>query len=171
VGDLVFKKYGDEVVISRKPDMGSVVATPAQEATRERFKQATLYGKMVMADPDSKAVYEAAAKAKGQPVFSLTVADFFHAPSVDEVDLSGYSGAPGDVIRIRASDDFEVAAVQVSLADASGAILEEGAATMQNGLWLYNATTTVQPGTTVRLTVSASDRPGSVTTHQEETTI
>ena len=43
---------------------------------------------MVMADAETKAVYEEAARAKGRPVFSLTVADFFHAPSVDEVDVS-----------------------------------------------------------------------------------
>lgn len=163
VGDLVFKRYGDEVVISRKPDTSDIEPTPAQQATRERFRQATLYGKLVMADPDSKALYEAAAKAKGLPVFSLTVADFFNAPSVDEVDLSGYGGAPGDVINIIASDDFEVAGVQVSLADSDGALLEEGAAVAQNGLWIYTATTAVTSGTTVRLTINASDRPGSVT--------
>jgi len=47
---------------------------------------------MVLADPVTKAIYEAEAKAKGQPVFSLTIADFFNAPSVDEVDPSIDSG-------------------------------------------------------------------------------
>lgn len=166
VGDLVFKRYGDEVVISRKPDLSGVEPTAAQQATRDRFKQATLYGKMVMADPESKALYEAAAKAKGLPVFSLTVADFFNAPSVDEVDLAGYSGAVGDEIVVQASDDFAVAGVQVSLADDGGSLIEAGEAVEtppRSGRWVYTATAAVAPGATVRITVTAMDRPGSVT--------
>jgi hypothetical protein len=89
VGDLVFKRYGEKVIISRKSDLERREPTTAQ---REQFRQAAFYGKMVMADAATKAIYEEAAKAKGQPVFSLTVADFFTAPSVDEVDLSGYAG-------------------------------------------------------------------------------
>jgi hypothetical protein len=80
VGDLVFKRYGDETIISRKADMSGVEATPAQMAVRERFREAALYGKMVMADAETKALYVDAAKAKGKPVFSLTIADFFNAP-------------------------------------------------------------------------------------------
>src|SRR3989304_4641305 len=87
VGDLVFKRYGDKIVLARKPDMEGQTPTEAQLAHRERFREAAVYGKMVMADPAAKAVYDEAAKAKGQPVFSLTLADFFNAPSVDEIDL------------------------------------------------------------------------------------
>jgi len=54
------------------------------------------------------------------------VADFFNAPSVDQVDLSGYSGAAGDVIHIRANDDFDVATVAVDLRKGS-ATLESSA--------------------------------------------
>jgi len=60
-------------VISRKPDVEGREPTPAQAAQRERSRrgQATVYGKMVMADPEAKAIYEEAAAArKGKPVFS-----------------------------------------------------------------------------------------------------
>lgn len=53
VGDLVFKRYGDEVIISRKPDMEGVEPTEAQLAAQGRFREAALYGKMVMADPST----------------------------------------------------------------------------------------------------------------------
>jgi hypothetical protein len=128
VGDLVFKRYGDEVVISRKADPTGKPPSEAQLAHRERFREAALYGKLVMADPERKALYEEEAAAKGQPVFSLTLADFFNAPSVDEVDLSGYAGQVGDAIVIRAHDDFDVAGVSVTLTEAGGAALESGAA-------------------------------------------
>ncbi len=70
-----------------------------------------------MADPEKKEIYEQAAKVKGKPLFSLTVADFFNAPVVDEVDLSSYSGAEGDTITIRAYDDFKVARLLVAVSD------------------------------------------------------
>ena len=171
VGDLVFKRYGEGVVISRKPDFEGREWTEAQLAARERFRQAALYGKMVMADPEAKAVYEEAAKAKGKPVFSLTVADFFNAPSVDEVDLSGYAGAVGDEIVIRASDDFDVVGVSVALTDAEGNAIESGEAAEtapNSGRWVYTATAAVSTGTTVRIAVTATDRPGGAAAAEEE---
>jgi hypothetical protein len=171
VGDLVFKRYEDEVVISRKPDYEGREWTEAQLAHRERFRQAALYGGMVMADPEAKALYVEAAKAKGQPVFSLTVADFFNAPSVDEVDLSGYAGAVGDPIVIRASDDFDVVGVHVALTGADGNPIESGEAVetpANSGRWVYTATAAVGTGTTVRIAVTATDRPGGVAEAEEE---
>jgi len=163
VGDLVFKNYSGEVIVSRKPEMEGREPTQAQAAQREQFRQAAFYGKMVMADAAAKAVYEEAAKAKGQPVFSLTVADFFNAPSVDEVDLSAYTGNVGDPIAIRASDDFAVSSVNVAVTKADGAAIEEGPASEtppKSGRWLYRATAAVPTGTTVKIAVTAKDRPG-----------
>jgi len=171
VGDLVFKRYGEEVVISRPPDFEGLEPTEAQVAVRERFRQAALYGKIVMADPETKAIYEEAAKARGKPVFSLTVADFFNAPSVDEVDVSGYTGAVGDELVIRASDDFDVVGLDVALTDAEGNPIESGAAVetpANSGRWVYKATAAVPTGTTVRIAVTATDRPGGVAEAKEE---
>jgi len=126
---------------------------------------------MVLADPVTKAIYDQAAKAKGQPVFSLTIADFFHAPSVDEVDVSGYAGRAGDAIVIRAHDDFDVTAVTVAVTKADGSAVESGAATEtppNSGRWLYAATVAVPTGTSVKITVTATDRPGHTGTKQVE---
>ena len=163
VGDLVFKRYGDEVVITRKPDMSNIVPSPAQLAHRERFRQATVYGKLVLADPDAKAFYEQAADAKGTPVLALTVADFFNAPSVDEIDLSSYHGQAGDPISVLAHDDFQVQQVQVEMSNGAGNTLESGLAVQTppaSGRWLYTASSEVAPGETVRIAVTAVDRPG-----------
>jgi len=163
VGDLVFKRYGDEVVISQKPDMSNRELSQAQLAAQDRFRQAAMYGKVVMADPETKALYEETAGAKGKPVFSLTVADFFNAPSVDEVDLSAYAGAVGDEIAIMASDDFDVLSVEVALSDDAGSPIESGPAvemSADSGRWVYTVTADVETGTTVRIAVTAEDRPG-----------
>jgi hypothetical protein len=131
---------------------------------REDFRLATVYGKAVMADPATKAEYTAKAKAKGTPVFALAVADFFHAPAVDEIDLSHYTGQPGETIHIRASDDFEVAGVSVAIHNASGTVLEQGAAVAGADGWNYTATTSLPTGQTVSIDVTATDRPGNKTT-------
>lgn len=174
VGDLVFRRYGDEVVISRTPDREGIEPTAAQLAHQDRFREAALYGKMALADPETKTLYEEAAKAKGKPVFSLTVADFFNAPSVDEVDVSGYSGAAGDEIVVRARDDFQVTAVAVALTDAEGNAIENGDAVEtppDSSRWVYTATAAVATGTTVRIGVMATDRPGGTGAAEESTTV
>ena len=174
VGELVFKRSGDQVIISRKADLSEHEATEAQLAVRERFRQATLYGKMILADPDTRQLYEAAAKSKGKPVFSLTIADFFNAPSVDEVDMANYTGKAGDSIVVKAHDDFQVAGVTVSLSDADGTAIESGEALQSppnSGRWVYTATTTIATGTQVRVLVTATDRPGGTGSSEAQKTI
>ncbi len=162
VGELVFKRYGEEEVVTRAPDLSGRDPTPKQEAVRSRFKLAALYGKTALADPQSKALYEAAAKEKGLSLFALAVADFFHEPAVQEVDLSAYSGKVGERIGIQASDDFEVAGVEVAIRNAEGAVLEKGPAA-RNGsdtAWTYTTTTEIPSGQSVSIEVTATDRPG-----------
>lgn len=174
IGDLVFKRYGDEVVISRKADMSGRTPSAAQLAHQERFREAAMYGRMVMADPESKALYVDAAKAKGKPVYALMVADFFNAPSVDVVDVSGYSGAVGDEIVVMASDDFDVAEVQVALTTGDGTSIEAGAAVetpVNSGRWVYTTTVATVTGTAVRIAVTAVDRPGSMDSEEVDVTV
>jgi hypothetical protein len=164
MGNVVFRKYHDEVIMAQVPDMSGVTPTAKQAAHRGRFKLGVLYGRTVLADPVKKAIYEATAKAKGIPVFALTVADFMRAPVVDQVDLSAYTGKAGETIRITASDDFEVAGVGVAIHDTAGAVLEQGAATLADGVWNYVTTANLPPGQQVSIEVTATDRPGPKTT-------
>ncbi|MFZ1043905.1 MAG: hypothetical protein WAN58_21595 [Anaerolineales bacterium] len=164
VGDLVFKHYGDGVIVGRKPDRSGVQPTDAQLQHQERFRQAVLYGQLVMADPEKKALYAEAAKASGKPLFSLTIADFFNTPAVDEVDVSAYAGEVGNPIAVRAHDDFAVVSVHVSITKFSGEAIESGKAVqtpLNSPRWTYTATATVPQGTAVRIAVTASDRPGA----------
>jgi hypothetical protein len=54
-----------------------------------------------------KAAYAAKAK-KGWTAYNAAVADFLNAPDIDTIDLSGYTGQPGDPIRIIVTDDYKV---------------------------------------------------------------
>lgn len=169
-GDIVFRAYGRDTVISRRPGPSGLPPTPGQEAQRVRFRDASFYGRVVMEDPLARAFYEAIAKRRNQPVFSVIVGDFLNAPVVDEIDVSAYAGAIGDPVVVRAHDDVEVVGVQVTLTDAAGTELETGPATADEWRWRYVAQTAVASGTTVTVTAVATDRPGNTGSESVEVT-
>jgi len=162
---LVYRNIRGKVIASRKPDTSNVVYSENQIAQRERFKQAAAYGKAALANPAVRALYEAAAKEKDMPLFAVTIADFFNAPVVSNVDVLEYHGQVGDLISILARDDFGVASVHVSITDSDngGNMLESGNAVEtapDSGEWIYTATAAVPAGTEVKVNVVATDRPG-----------
>lgn len=128
----------------------------AQLQARDRFKLAAAYARSTTPD----AVYEQAARESGWTPFIVMMADYLRPPQVDTINLSGYHGAAGDAITIGASDDLAVTAVNVAIRNAALSVLEEGAATLLNGMWVYNATTARTSGQTVTITATAVDRPG-----------
>lgn len=160
VGDLVFREVRGSTVLSRKPDRSAKPPTEAQEAQRERFREASFYGKAVLADPDARAFYEALAEKRKKPVFSIAIADFLNAPTVKGIDADAYTGATGDPIVVRAHDDVEVTAVAVTLYDGETE-LESGPATLDEWRWVYEAQTDVASGTDVTISAQATDRPGN----------
>ncbi|MBN1303324.1 MAG: hypothetical protein JXA13_02735 [Anaerolineales bacterium] len=166
IGDLVFKRYRGRVIVARKPDLSNIEPSPAQLAQRELFRQAALYGKLALADSQLHSLYEQAAAEKGLPVFALTVADYFHAPEIDEIDLQAYNGNVGEEIVVYAHDNVAVNQVQVSLRDENDQLMENGLATEEpagSGRWVYSALTQAPYRATVRVVVTASDLPGGAT--------
>ena len=169
-GNLVFKKLRDREYMARMPDLSGQVVTDAQKVVREKFRRASWYGKTVMADDQTRKLYEEVAKSRKQPLMSLIMQDFLRDPRIDEVDLSAYSGQSGEKIYVRASDDFKVAAVHVAIARESGEPIESGAAVTTDGdpgRWLYTTTASAPPGTPVKIQVSVTDRPGHTVTQTE----
>lgn len=144
-----------------KPDMSGVEPTQAQAEQRVRFKQAVKYSKSVLADLETRAIYESASEQKGVPAFALRVADFLNLPSIDEVDLSAYQRQVGNPITIIASDDFGVVNVQVKLTNPQGVTIENGDAieySTDTGNWIYTTTAAVPAGAVVGIQVIAKDR-------------
>jgi hypothetical protein len=54
IGDLVFKKYQDGVVVGRRADRDGLVPSPSQTTHREQFRRASAYGKQACANPALK---------------------------------------------------------------------------------------------------------------------
>jgi len=68
VGDLVFKHYGDAVVVGSKPDRSGVSRRRHNCNTRSAFARRALWTNGD-GDPEKKALYAEAAKASGKPLF------------------------------------------------------------------------------------------------------
>jgi hypothetical protein len=163
IGDLVFRRRAGQVVVSRKADISGRVLSAGQLNHMERFRQATFYAKASLADSSVRPIYETLAKTKDKPAFALAVGDYLNAPSVDAIDLAGYTGKAGEKIVIRASDDIEVIAVSVAIRDSKG-VVEQGSAAFEQGYWRYTTQTAVDLAAgSVAVDVTAVDRPGNKT--------
>jgi hypothetical protein len=168
IGDLlVFRQRDGKTIVSKMPEQPKQ-ASEKQTETRKRFQQATIYAKIAVAQPETKDRYAGEAKKrKGITAYNVAVADFFNAPDIETVDLSAYTGAPGDEIRVIASDDFAVKSVHVQINASDGSPVEEGDAVNSAGnLWIYAATQKNAGLGGAKITVSASDLPGNITTEE-----
>src|ERR1019366_3669425 len=87
-------------------------------------------------------------------------------PVINDVDLSGYSGNAGELIRIEAVDDFGLTSVMLTIAELDGSLVEYGAAVLEpsSSKWLYQAQVTVRFGQTLILHVTAVDHPANSVT-------
>jgi hypothetical protein len=163
IGDLlVFRQRAGKTVVAKMPTISNKV-TEAQLAQRRKFQRAVLYAGGVAADPVQSAAYAGKTKP-GQTFRNLAIADYLHAPDIEMIDLSGYHGVPGDVIRIEVTDDFAVREVKVVITNSDGAPVEEGFATPEpTGYeWTYTATAANDELSGDRIEVFASDTPGNI---------
>lgn len=161
VGDIVLKRYGDRVIVSKKPDMSRRKLSEKQRAHHERFRRGAAYGRMVRDTPELAAVYAPVAEERGQAVYHVALRDAMHEPVIEEVDLSAFSAQSGGTIAVRATDDFEVVRVEVDLVDESGDVVSKLEADRQGDEWLCTAEPTA--GTLTAVRVRAFDRPGNRT--------
>ena len=76
IDEWVFKRYGDKLVVTRRPRMGKVVWSPAQLAHREKVRASGAFYRSVLADPKLKQRYQAIAKKKGIPLSAVTLVEF-----------------------------------------------------------------------------------------------
>lgn len=168
---LVFRQSFGKTYVSAAPVISDREPTEGQQEQRLRFQEAVFYAKAAILDPVSKTAYQAVAQKRQRSAYSVAVADYFHAPAIKEVDLGAYTGAAGDPISIKVTDDFKVKWVTVEIYQSDGTLLEQGAAVESpDGLsWVYTATVENSSREGDRIVVKASDLPGNVS--EKETSL
>lgn len=163
-GSMVFRSYGEETIVSVTPTK-TTEPTDKQKVVRERFLLATIYAKTALKDESIRALYQAKADTtSSKSSYLVAVTDFFHAPNIDDIIVSEYTGAVGSKIKVRAYDDFRVEAVKVEIYNPDGTLVEQGPAVpMETGLhWEYIATQDNPQVTGSRVVVKATDLPGNL---------
>lgn len=166
VGDyMVFRQVGNQTIVSTTPEHSGEVSDK-QRVVRERFLMATIYAKSAIQDPVLKEQYEAkASQSKYRSGYHAAVADYLHAPVVQEIDIDSYTGSAGSKIRIRVYDVFKVQAVKVEIYKQDGSLLEQGQAEGDtNPLdWYYTTTVDNAQMAGTRIVIKAVDCPGNMT--------
>ena len=164
IGDLlVFRQKDGKTIVSKTPER-SEDWSEKQIAQRRRFKTGVIYAKGATVAPETQDIYTAVAAKKKKAPYHVAVADFLNVPEIENVDLSKYTGTPGDIIKVTASDDVMVKSVHISISNDDGSLVEEGDAVADASgyIWTYTA---VQENDNLdgdKIVVSVSDLPGNV---------
>jgi len=131
--------------------------TEAQMNWQEKFRDASVYAK----GAKDNIVYVEKAKDTPLTSYNVAMADWFHAPEIQELDVSAWHREAGQVIRIKAVDDVQVTQVSVVITNPGGVVLEQGAAVQAEGAWwTYTTTATAPEGP--RIVATARDLPGNI---------
>ncbi|MGC3947019.1 MAG: hypothetical protein QM762_21295 [Chryseolinea sp.] len=142
-GALTYRRVGDRTIVAQKGKKREKLSAK-QEVQVASFTKASSYAKRALMKPEMKALYERGIDKKKHITNAYTVAiqDFLKPPVIHEIDTKDYSGEAGQLIRVRASDNFKVKSVTVSVANAEGEMVETGEALERGkkGLWRYTTT-------------------------------
>jgi len=166
VGDMVFYQ-ADGQNLSRAVGKVNSERSAKQGANESRFKQAQVYARAATADPIRKAAYQARCVGH-QNARNLAIRDFMIEPVIESLNLEGYTGKPAQPLRVRATDDFGVVQVQITIRDPQGNLIEEGLGQLNTDQkeWWYQSQAEVTPGQTVSVTAVAKDSPGNTVSYQ-----
>jgi hypothetical protein len=123
IGDLVFVRTKNGKVIVRHRPVRRTHSTAGELAGQSLLAQANVYVKRIRQEPDQYAVYQRAATLNGKRACDLAKADFYHPPVINDVDLSGYGGNTGEVIRVEAVDDFGLTSVMLTISELDGSLV------------------------------------------------
>ena len=161
VGSLIFYQSDGQSLFRTVPRVRPE-RTARQKANSSRFQAAQIYAGRALSDPALKAAYKAACRGHQNPR-NLAIRDALLAPVVESIDLDNYTGKPGQWVRVKATDDFRVVEVRVSLHGPASEFIEEGIAelSLDGSTWCYTTTTEVPAGQSVSVIAVAKDTPGN----------
>jgi hypothetical protein len=161
VGNMIFYEADGQNLSRTVPDV-TAERTEKQKANSGRFLAAQKYAAAALADPMLKAAYKAACRGHQNPR-NLAIRDAMRSPVVESIDLDGYAGKAGQIIVVKATDDFRVVEVKVSLRGPTGELLEEGMAELRSddGEWGYVTKSEVPSGQSVSVGAVGKDNPGN----------
>ncbi|ULQ52241.1 hypothetical protein [Flavihumibacter fluvii] len=158
----VRQRGGVEYIVNKPIRSKDRKPKPGEQKAWERFKNAENYAKRVIADPDLKKFYKRFIKG-AQTEYNMAISDAMENPSITGYDISGYTGMAGDILKVKATDNFRVAKVWCRIETSTGDLVEEGAAqpSATSDEWAYAATNKNQSLHDTVIIFTALDMPGN----------
>lgn len=166
---MVFRNRKGQITVSKRPCSPNM-RTPKQKVYSERFKEAAIYAKSVLADEEICKIYREKTLHPGKIInaYNLAIGDYMKGPVIEKVNPNEYTGRPGERIVVSATDNFEVREVTVEIRQRGGMLVEKGNAfPNENGMeWEYMTQLVNTQPTGSIVTAYAFDRPGNITTKE-----
>lgn len=164
IGKLLFRQVYGKTIVSKKPRLPKK-QSELQRTNRLKFKDASLWAKATVRDPERKAYYLRMAKKLKLPnAYTAAICDYMRKGEINKVDTRQYKGKAGDTIRVKASKkDFPVRTVKIILHNETGHVIESGKAVIKNGVFIYKTCTTLSAKIPITLNVKLSDHPSNIT--------
>ncbi len=161
---MVARQWKDgKITVSNMPASRRRIPAGQQEQMN-RFQSAVQYAKMMMGKPEMKAWYSQGITSNKNAAFRVAQTDFLNSPKIVYIRARGYTGKAGDLITIKATDDFRVTEVKVYIYNTEGKVLERGNAVnvrLKPFMWRYRSTLANPKVAGSMIKVLASDMPGN----------
>jgi len=167
---IVFRHWSGATFLAKAPIFSqSSAATEASVRNRQRFKEAVIYAKKVMNDPQLKQAYYSKRKPR-QTAYNRAVQDFFSAPVIQEFDLSNYTGEANSFIRVYATDGFRVNEVEVRIEDEQSQTVATGLAVQEENAdwWKFTVSEAHVRPVGGKVIATAYNLPGNETTKEAD---
>ncbi|ULQ55443.1 hypothetical protein KJS94_12400 [Flavihumibacter rivuli] len=138
--------------------------SPRKQRRLAKLKACLRFARFAMGDPHFRPYYTAAARKPCLP-FNMAFLDAYYAPAIPRIDITGYTGQPGDTLRIFATDNLMVYSVRVWIYDRHGLLLETGEAILPPDRkdWVYTVSAANRCIEETSIKVMAMDLPGNQT--------
>src|ERR1039457_1629745 len=119
----IFRTRNKKTFMSPYPDYSKIKWSKNQKAIRIHFREEMIWTRQTLSDPEKRKYYRKRAK-RGQSIWQAAMSDFLKKPGISLIDAGGYKGRKGDVIRIRAVDNFLVSSILITIINALGIEVE-----------------------------------------------
>lgn len=151
---LMFRRLRDgRTIVCARPDFSKRQLSGQQQDHHQRFREAAAYARTAA---KTQPRYAELAAGTMKTAYNIALSDWFHAPLIHAVEVRGGR------ICISASDNVQVAQVDVQVLDAQGNVLEQGEAVHTGGLW-WDYLPGTPPDAWGKFKVQVRDLAGNVT--------
>jgi hypothetical protein len=156
---FVYKTQSGKNLVTRKPTSDPQPGGP-KKSIQEEVRQAVTYAEFASDQP----IYQCKAVGTLNSAYNLAVADFMGKPQVLDIDIHGWTGKAGQIILIKATDNFLVLSVRLVIREGQ-TILNDGEARqseLDSLIWRYKLQTPLERKPGLVLDAYAYDLPGNV---------